>query len=500
MKRKVIVPILAILFVVAVATFFLFTGKETNNNKPTPVPTVTEVPEETPTTEPTVAPTAAPVVEPTTEPTEVPVATPTEVPTIEPTMEPTATPTVAPTAEPTATPLPTATPTPEPTAVPTSTPKPNATPKPTATPTPSPKPTATPTPVDPKPYFAKDGKHDRWEILWRGDHIVMDSLNAVKGEIGINNLVATGQNVPAYRTRDGYRVCTEFSVEDEDVVMLEIYVRNSFDIADYKLLPMGTGTTTVTAKLYITDENRNPLELMDTYSVTVTVEPFESKVEFSEGEFIPAENGYPFLITEFKAGDNCYMQVWADREDASIYGREGAVIVVAGTGRMWNSYDYEEYTGEREPEPYGCVTKAYIQEGITEINNLSHYSFLTEVHYPSTLKVVGRACFKNDALTEVVLPEGVEVIAFCRIPELEKIVLPSTLKRIEMFAFDLLPEFDESKSENLVKEVTIPKSVEYIGFGAFGYRWGIDIELEKGTSTKKFEDGWDCINSIAYED
>ena len=154
MKRKVIVPILAILFVVAVATFFLFIKeKETINNNPTPVPTSApvEVPTIEPTKEPTVTPTEVPVVEPTAAPTEAPVEVPTETPgcehkevvtflaeeTIEEykyqeicsacnevvkeytvTKEPV--PTVTPTSTPT--PLPTATPTPTPTSTPTPTP------------------------------------------------------------------------------------------------------------------------------------------------------------------------------------------------------------------------------------------------------------------------------------------------------------------------------------------------------------------------------------------
>lgn len=120
MRRKpnAIFIILAILLVVAVATFFLTREKETMN--PTP--------------------TEAPVVEPTVEPTMEPVATetpvePTEVP-VEPTTKPTETPqeTVMPEPTATSTPAPTATSTPEPTA--TSTPKPTSTPTPIATPTP----------------------------------------------------------------------------------------------------------------------------------------------------------------------------------------------------------------------------------------------------------------------------------------------------------------------------------------------------------------------------
>lgn len=154
MKRKVIVPILAILFVVAVATFFLFIKeKETINNNPTSVPTSApvEVPTIEPTKEPAVTPTEVPVV-PTAVPTKAPVEVPTETPGCEHkevvtffaeetmeeykyqeicttcnevvkeytvTKEPV--PTVTPTSTPT--PLPTATPTPTPTSTPTPTPK-----------------------------------------------------------------------------------------------------------------------------------------------------------------------------------------------------------------------------------------------------------------------------------------------------------------------------------------------------------------------------------------
>ena len=79
---KIFLSVLGVLLVVAVATFFLFTGKETNNNNPTPVPTSApvEVPTIEPTKEPTVTPTDVPVVEPTAAPTEAPVEVPTETP------------------------------------------------------------------------------------------------------------------------------------------------------------------------------------------------------------------------------------------------------------------------------------------------------------------------------------------------------------------------------------------------------------------------------------
>lgn len=67
--------------------------------------------------------------------------------------------------------------------------------------------------------------------------------------------------------------------------------------------------------------------------------------------------------------------------------------------------------------------------------------------------------------TDVVIPEGVEVIGECALRYCDwmtSLTLPSTLKRIENIAFG----FDDGT--NSVTSLTIPESVEYIGYWAFG--------------------------------
>ncbi len=209
--------------------------------------------------------------------------------------------------------------------------------------------------------------------------------------------------------------------------------------------------------------------------------------------------GYPYKRYEWKYGDNVIVSLWAN----GMEGHDDAVLIVEGTGAMW---DYEEATerlGDFKPwgNPDECIyfnnsiKEAYVGEGITTIEDLGMVS-MNKITLPSTLKKVGVDCFYQTAITEIVLPEGVETVetgAFAVCPEAERIILPSTLKYIGDWAFDLRAT-PEERSKNKVEEVVIPKGVEYIGFSAFGWRWGIDIVVPKGLNTDNFDKEWDLIS------
>jgi len=120
------------------------------------------------------------------------------------------------------------------------------------------------------------------------------------------------------------------------------------------------------------------------------------------------------------------------------------------------------------------------------------FDYLTEVTYPSTLKVVGEYCFRYCDLTEVVLPEGVERIerdAYRYNSYLTKIKFPSTLKFIGRGILSISP-CDGENCDNQLKEVVIPKSVETIE-GSFCYgRCGLSFILEDSANVKKFSEYW----------
>lgn len=443
------------------------TVETTLEPEPTEIPQVTETP--VPTAEPTETPTAteAPV----------PTATSTPTPTLEPTATCTPTPTPEPTVEPTptCTPVPTATATPIPTSTPTPTPRPTITPTPTPTKKPTPTPTPSPVPAE-EPYIlgiympGADGKRIE------EDKIMMDTLNTFN--------YSAKSYIPKDFDRDWKWIV---EIADESIVK---------EGSGFSLVPQNEGETEVTVYLY---EKINPVKvgtLYDTFTFTVIVEPFESEVVFEENDFIPSENGYPYLIGEWKAGENCSVQVWSSRETEEKENwnvADGAVAIVSGSGAMWDDEVRLEKLGEATAWTcYYSVEKVYIEEGITEIHNLT-FEYLTDVSYPSTLKVIGKYCFERCDLTEVILPEGVERIedgAYEYNPQLTKVELPSTLKYIGWSTFGLRTHDDEEECTNQLKEVVIPASVDFIDETPFWSRCGIRITLEDPSKAKNFNEWW----------
>ncbi len=434
--------------------------------EPTEIPKATETPDPTVEAEPTAEPTMAPQVTKTPDPTPTPTVTPTPTSTPEPTMAPQETLT------PTCTPVPTATATPAPTSTPTPTPRPTITPTPKPTKKPTPTPTPSPVPAE-EPYIL--GMKNIAGVLYTDNTIVMDTLNTFSYKMAY------------YEPKDS-DIDWKWTVEilDENIVT---------EGDGFSLIPQNEGTTEVTVYMY---EKINPItlgKLFDTFTFTVIVEPFESDVTFEEDDFIPSENGYPYLIGEWKAGENCSVQVWSSREterkeDWNV--TDGAVAVVSGSGAMWNDEVRREKLGETAAWTcYYGVEKVYIGEGISEIHNM-RFDYLTDVSYPSTLKVIEKYCFKDSDLTEVVLPEGVERLedgAYEYIPQLTKVELPGTLKYIGWNVFGLRVH-DEEECTNQLKEIVIPKSVDYIDETPFWSRCGINIILEDPASAKNFNEWW----------
>ena len=127
-----------------------------------------------------------------------------------------------------------------------------------------------------------------------------------------------------------------------------------------------------------------------------------------------------------------------------------------------------------------------IPEGIEE---LGVYAFiycrnLEKIKLPSTLKRIGGAAFYYGKIKEIEISEGIEELrkfTFYNCKRLEKITLPSTLKKIGPSAFEncqrlekvtlpsTLKKIASSTFKNCgnLKEIEIPEGVEYIENNAF---------------------------------
>ena len=104
----------------------------------------------------------------------------------------------------------------------------------------------------------------------------------------------------------------------------------------------------------------------------------------------------------------------------------------------------------------GTETKLTWEELKLEENGKKYGYYANEVND----KKLGDCAFTRTKIKEINISEGVEQIgwvAFEECNQLEKVVLPSTLKKIKRLAF----------AETAIKEIEIPESVEYVGKNAF---------------------------------
>ena len=126
----------------------------------------------------------------------------------------------------------------------------------------------------------------------------------------------------------------------------------------------------------------------------------------------------------------------------------------------------DAFRGQFEAVVYysGCpkLKEINIQEGVEYIGFSAFYncSQLNKVILPSTLKEIKGDAFYNTAIKEIEIPEGIEKIwvgVFFCCHQLEKVVLPSTLKEIRRGAF----------GNTAIKEIVIPGKVDFIYERAF---------------------------------
>jgi len=340
-------------------------------------------------------------------------------------------------------------PTPIPTA--TATPKPTVTPTPTVTiyPTNTPIPTPTAIPVV-------------GEIQVYGETtITLTNLAPVEYTIFLAGNVANLE--------------LEYAIANDVILDVRLTKGNIDKQYSLKLQPNGrTGKTGIVLTMYGTDE----------YGNRVACDEVILNVKVEIKDYDPVADGYPIFVEKWTY-EGFNMELW----QVDKVGYSTAVLIINGEGKVtrdirkgWTTFsDYNH-----------SIEKIYFGEGITEISFGLPTEATKEIYLPSTLKILGSSVFKNARLQEVILPEGLERIergAFSHCYELQRVILPSSLKHIGSSAFSYKTQTPWENTDCL-KEITIPQSVEYIGYGAFQQRHGLVITLEKGTNTSGYEDGW----------
>ena len=133
------------------------------------------------------------------------------------------------------------------------------------------------------------------------------------------------------------------------------------------------------------------------------------------------------------------------------------------------------------------IRRIILPDNITEFGEYAFYGLTLEtINIPSSLRKLGKNCFDENrwlSVNPLIIPEGVTEIPtqcfqFCY--KLKKVVLPSTIKTIGIFAFFDSSVDDMNFPEGLdsigylsmhgtrLTEVVLPKTIKKIGFEAFG--------------------------------
>jgi len=376
------------------------------------------------------------------DPTITEVPTITNTPTMEPAEVPTSTP--VPTATPTPTPEPTATNTPTPTFTPTPSPTNTPTPTPSPSPTNTPKPTATSTPTPtPAPSFKFSGT--------------------------VGNVTLVNENPKEYKFRIQNETDEELYI---DAVSSNDYVVNVYmetlesGLYNYKFVIIGreSGTADVTLAIYGKDTNGDYNVIYDQkiIKVTVNIEKEDEDVWYSD---VIAR--FPYKQEEWKYGEYITVSLWL--EEANKDTSNGAIIV-DGTGDMWTIAEADETEVGSTPWHHSdysdYVSEIHVSEGITRVEGLS-LPTATTLALPSTLRIIGKQCFKNGEYTNIVIPDGVE--------------------RIEGGAFVHC---------NKITSVTLPSTLTYIGYGIVQNRWDIEVIFEEGFDTSGLDPEWNVFTFL----
>ena len=159
-------------------------------------------------------------------------------------------------------------------------------------------------------------------------------------------------------------------------------------------------------------------------------------------------------------------------EELTLFNKMNNVVVYGSTehGQTWFLYDdgllYVKGTGTLDKDPWGSnfesIKKVVLSEGITEVSGCSNfveYPELEEIIFPETLTKINVLVCDNPKLRKINIPAGVtQLPMLTRNPLLNNIVLPEGLLTIGDFCFDGCTD---------LSEINIPTTVNWIGESAF---------------------------------
>lgn len=164
-------------------------------------------------------------------------------------------------------------------------------------------------------------------------------------------------------------------------------------------------------------------------------------------------------------------------KDDVLFSADGQYLYCYPQAKTGSSYAIPEGVTEIWSSAFAntSLTDISFPDGLLYIDDWTFsYTQLSELTLPDSVKEIGGYAFSYcTRLTEVDFPADLEIIdaaAFSCDSNLTKITLPDGLQTIQMAAF----------AGTGMKEVTIPASVTYIGFCAFGY------EEDMQTAVKDF--------------
>ena len=122
---------------------------------------------------------------------------------------------------------------------------------------------------------------------------------------------------------------------------------------------------------------------------------------------------------------------------------------------------------------------------------------ITAVTLPNTIRIIGDGALSEQNITEITVPEGVEIIdgwAFYIDSKLKKVVLPSTMEKIDYGAFNTT-----ALTEIHIKATTPPDLTDKINFDQSAYN-NAKLYVPKGCKSKyQNAENWKLFKNIVEE-
>ena len=171
------------------------------------------------------------------------------------------------------------------------------------------------------------------------------------------------------------------------------------------------------------------------------------------------------------------------------------IVIPASIDYKGNSYNVEIGTDAFRD----CVnlTSVTISSGITSIGIHAFEGCvkLQSVEIPSSVEIIDMYAFYNCAcLEKIKIPFGVKSIgdsAFTYCSNLTDVEIPSSVVSIGSYAFSI-----GYRDDNNLREIWIPKSVEFMGKSVFSGRGWVNVYCEAEIKPTEWDEDWDVYRHI----